>query len=1179
MNKKIKMTAVVHPFSSKQKRVEFDEGKTIQDMVTFVQPDTLKLRNAVVFINGKVIPKEIWDEHKPKKGELVEVRACPIPHGGGGGKDITRLVLTIAVVALSMATGGAALGLMGFSEAAIAAGGAWVTFAGAMYVGAAATIGMLAVNALCPVAVSSMDSLSGTTTQDSNTLYIEGSSNSIDPFGVVPVVLGKFRQPPRQGSKPYTEMIGDDQYIRMLFVWGVGPIEIDEDSMKIGDTLLSEFSDYQIEHREGYVTDEVLTLFPNAINEEAFTVALTAASDWITRTTTINADEIGLDISFAGGLVEYDASGNKQPRAVDVEIQYRETDSGDSWSSIDTTGDKFQATCDASWFNKTGDLLDSITFNGKKTSALRFGIRWGVSERTQYDVRVRRTTADTESTLISDLTYWTALRSIKIESPLNPPYPLAVTALVIKATDQLNGIIDNFSGEVTRVCPDWDSSTETWITRATQNPASLFRFILQGNGMAIPLEDSRIDLEALQDWHEFCTDKGFQFNQVRDYSASVWDTLRDVSAAGRAAPTMIDGKWSVVIDREQDSPVSVITPRNSFNFSSEKLFIDPPHGWRIRFSNEDEGYATDERRVYMDGYSDENATKFETLELLGVTDSDQIYKLGRWRIAQVLNQPERWTFKQDMEFLTYQRGNWIKIAHDVMIVGLAQGRVKEVTTDVSNNVISIELDEEVIMEAGKDYGVVIRTLENPGLSSQIVTEEGTTNTLTFSDAIPGIGSPAEGAISVGDIVCFGEFEEETEDATVIAIIPDNNLQATIIAVPYRPAIYDCDSEEIPEFTTVITESSEIPVPNVTSIVSDETAMIISSTGSLKIRIGINFDPLNINIFGTGNELIVQIRQHGTDENFYPAVIEEAGSGYVFLGDIRTSEVVDIRLRWKINGRLLPGPWYTLSSYTVVGRSQTPSALVNMTISAFGAQALIRWDKPSEIDVLYGGEVEFRHSPLMTSATWGGSVSIGQAAMARTLFAVLPLKEGTYLARVYDVDGNPSETISTVTTKQVSVNSFSSVDTMDEAPDFLGDHNDTEESAGALKLIDGSPAVLSGDYQFATGIDLSSVKNVRITTRLTVSIYNVNDDIDDRLSKLDTWEDFDGSIVGGADARIYIRHTDDNPAGSPVSWSSWERLDSAEFNARAYECYVALERESEDYNILISELGIDIDELA
>ncbi len=1178
MNKSVKLSALTHPFSSERKLLEFKEGATIRDMIVTAQPDTAKLRHAIVFINGKMIPRSAWATHTPKAGELVEARACAVPFGGGddGGKNVLRIVLTIAVIALSVFLGPEIAPFLLPPTASAAT----VATVSAIASAVVASAGMLAVNSLCAVKPASLASLSGTQgTTDSASLFLEGTSNSLKPFSPVPVVLGKHRMTPPLGSKPYTEMIGDDQYFRMLFVWGIGPISIDLTSLKIGDTLLTNFTDYQIEHREGYSTDLPLTLFPDAVSEENFTAALTQAAGWLTRTTTVNADEISLDILF-NGLVQFDETGNKQSRAVNVEIEYRKTYTEGDWLKIDTTDPKFKTSFDSSWLNITSGDLDSITFTGKKAAALRFGIRWGVEERAQYDVRVRRTTVDTSSTLISDLTYWTALRSIKIESPVDSSVPLAMTALVIKATDQFNGIVDDFSGVVTRVCNDWDADTGTWIERVSQNPASLFRFVLQGNGMAVPLADARIDLTALQDFHEFCTAKGFKFNMVRDYSSSVWDTLRDICAAGRAAPTMVDGKWSVVIDREQTAPVSIITPRNSFDFSAEKFFIDPPHGWRIQFSNEDQDYATDERRVYRDGYSDANASKFETLELLGVTDPDQVFKLGRWRMSQVLNQPERWTFKQDMEYLTYRRGDWVKIAHDVMIVGLATGRVKSVILGDDNAVAGVVLDENCVMEAGKTYGLVIRTLTNPSLTGQVETIAGAQTTLSFTEPIAGIGSPPEAAIAEGDLFCFGELGEETEDAQVISISPNSNLQATVVAVPYRTANYAHEDEEIPAFITKISTAAVIPAPTVRSIVSDETAMVISSTGSLKIRVGITYDPLSSSIFGNGTEFVIQIRQHGTNEPFYPAVIEEQGEGYVYIGDVRSKEVVDIRMRFKVNGKLIPGPWTTVSGYTVVGRSSYPSPLTNMTISAFGAQAMIRWDKPSEIDVLYGGEVAFRHSPLMTGATWGESVSIGQSSLARTLFAVLPLKEGTYLARVYDVDGNPSETITSVTTKQVSVNEFVSVTSLDEAPDFLGTHSGTEVSSNALKLIDGaSPVVMSGTYHFAEGIDLGAVSRVRLTTRLTVSIYAVNDLIDSRLSNIDDWADFDGSVISDVDAKVYVRHTDDDPAISAPAWSAWERLDSAEFEARGFEFYVVMDRDNVDYNMLISELGVDVEKLA
>lgn len=1170
----VRVSAITHPFSTKRIDLTLPEGLTISQMLTLAQPDEKQLEHAIVFIKGERIPKEYWPSYKPAKGVLLEVRAFPIPSGGGGdggGKNILRVVMMIAVVAFAAWAGpGLAAFFLGVKVAEVGA------FASAMATGIISAVGMLAVNAICPVRAPKLSQLSSQQGQqnDSPTLFIEGASNEIRPFSPVPVILGKYRMTPPLGSKPVTEVIGDKQYIRMLFIWGIGPIEFDMSSFKIGETLLSDFVGVQVEHREGYDDDEPLTLFPDTIDQQDFSILLTQAASWITRTSDAEADELSVDITFPQGLVTFDDSGSRGDRSVSVEIEYRLV--GDSpWLKIDTAGARFQTTAASSWFSLSGTDLLSIAFNQNRTSAIRHGIRWGVATRGQYEIKIRRTTTDTTSTQIYDQTMWTALRTITAEDPVNSLVPVAKTAIVIQATDQLNNVIDDFNAIVTTVCPDWDDDTDTWIERATQNPSSLFRHVLQGNGSSAPLPDSRIDIETLQEWHELCTAKGYKFNMVRDFTASIWDTLADIASAGRAAPTQIDGKWSVVIEQEQENPASFITPRNSFDFKAEKIFITPPHGWRINFPNENEDYRFDERRVYRDGYTDANATLFESLELPGVTDPDQIYKLGRFRIAQALNQPERWMWKQDMEYLTYRRGSMVAVTHDVLLVGLKSGRIKSVVLS-GTDVIGLTLDEEVTMTEGTNYGIAIRTQSNASLTAQVVTVAGTTNVLTITTPISGVGSPATPAVVAGNIFGFGVLGQETDFASILSIIPENNFRAQIIAIPYREAIFNVDTEDIPEFETNLTPLTVIPAPNVRSTVSDETVMTLGAGDVPTVRIRVSYDPLNSNLFGVEPVLIMQMRRSGTNEPYFAANIDAQESGNVFFKGVMSGETWDIRLRFSIPNRL-PGPWATIPNHLVVGRSTPPAPLADMTISVFGSMALIRWDRPTELDVLFGGEVVFRHSPALEGATWGESVTIGQSAMARTLFAVMPLVPGTYLARVFDVAGNPSEEITTVTTNQASVHEFVNVDSLDEAPAWLGVKDGTVEDGGALKIDTSlSPRILSGTYDFAQGIDLGTVSRVRITKRTAVVNFNINDNIDSRMDNMDSWEDFDGSLQAGADARVFVRHTDDDPAGSPVAWSAWERLDSAEFEARAFQFSIELTADSENYNILINELGVDID---
>ncbi|MBD4185358.1 hypothetical protein GUH45_17240, partial [Xanthomonas citri pv. citri] len=64
------------------------------------------------------------------------------------------------------------------------------------------------------------------------------------------------RMTPPYGAEPYTEVQGDDQYLRLLFVWGYGPLDISD--IKIGETDISEYDGVEIETRQGYAGDSAL---------------------------------------------------------------------------------------------------------------------------------------------------------------------------------------------------------------------------------------------------------------------------------------------------------------------------------------------------------------------------------------------------------------------------------------------------------------------------------------------------------------------------------------------------------------------------------------------------------------------------------------------------------------------------------------------------------------------------------------------------------------------------------------------------------------------------------------------------------------------------------------------------------------------------------------------------------
>ena len=112
-----------------------------------------------------------------------------------------------------------------------------------------------------------------------------GARNQMAPFEPIPVVLGKHRVTPFYGALPYTEDVGDDQYLRALFIVGYGPLDITD--IRIGETPITEFEDVEYEVKEGYASDTAQTLYPRQVIEEAVSITLEGPTDDIADSNTI----------------------------------------------------------------------------------------------------------------------------------------------------------------------------------------------------------------------------------------------------------------------------------------------------------------------------------------------------------------------------------------------------------------------------------------------------------------------------------------------------------------------------------------------------------------------------------------------------------------------------------------------------------------------------------------------------------------------------------------------------------------------------------------------------------------------------------------------------------------------------------------------------------------------------
>lgn len=753
-------------FDSTAQRIAFDmpAGSTVQDVVTAALPGATAreldfVRVALVSDKGSVIIAQArWNRVKPRPGIRVVIRVVP-------GKDALRAILQIVV-----------------SIAAIALGQFWAApLAGAIGVSTQVAQGVIAlgvnvlggllINALIPPPKPSDN-------EQKPTFAITGWKNELRLDGIVPDVLGELRYAPPFGATSYTEIVGDFLYVRAVFNFGYGPLSMSD--FRLGDTSLAEYDEFQTETRDGLPTDGPLTFYPRQVVEEPVGAELTrpkprndlgdviagdAIETPVIRVTGPDAKGASIIVGFPAGCVSIDKKGRSKTITVDFRIRQR-------------------LSGETEW-----QLVDTLSVTARKLEAFYRQYTWDFATRGRYEIEVTRMRPEDTSSSVQSRSSWVALQTLRPEYPFNLSKPLALVALRIKATHQLNSTLDSFNAYARRKCLDWDHETETWVERYTRNPAALFRYVLQSKANAWPVPDAGIDLPLLQEWHDFCRVKGLKYDRVIDFSTSFREVLAEIAGAGRARQRHDGVKWGVVIDRPQALELTdYISPRNAHQFSAGRAYVNPPHGVRVSFLDWTNDNKPAERLIPWPGHTgDIDIT--EQWPLPGKTDPDEVWRETRRRMYESIHRPNVYSVIQDGNARVATRGDRVAGSFPRIDKTQVASRVKSVTGNL------VEIDELVTMKAGKDYAVRFHRYANDAdqvgqsvLRTVVrMVGEGCTFTLSGDGYKP----------AAGDLIFFGEASTESFSLIVTGVEAGENFAGLYRLVDAAPIIDELTDAEVP----------------------------------------------------------------------------------------------------------------------------------------------------------------------------------------------------------------------------------------------------------------------------------------------------------------------------------------------------------------------------------------------
>ena len=209
--------------------------------------------------------------------------------------------------------------------------------------------------------------------------------------------------------------------------------------------------------------------------------------------------------------------------------------------------------------------------------------------------------------------------------------------------------------------------------------------------------------------------------------------------------------------------------------------------------------------------------------------------------------------------------------------------------------------------------------------------------------------------------------------------------------------------------------------------------------------------------------------------------------------------------------------------------------------------------------------------------------------------MVPLAAGTYLLKAVDSTGNESAEAAAVAVvvSRPELYRLNVVATIDEDPDWAGDMDGVYAEAGNLRLtgtldIDDVELIsalgdwdtaggvaAAGIYSFANSLDLGGVYTSRVRASVNFTGYVTDLLVDSRLDDISAWASWDGTSPDGLSAKIEMRFTEDDPAGSPA-WSDWVPVLVADVRARAFEFRLVLASDSPTHNLEVSAAGVTVD---
>ena len=967
MAKVITYSNILNPLERKTKEIE---ANTAYELLETMDIDR-EVYEVIVSKNQEIIEGDF----EIKEGDIITVSI--VPQGGGSSKSILGTVAMIALVAVAPYAAGAMMG----ATAGMVSAGLYGGLTGSLIFGGlqAAIIvgGGMLVNSLLMPQTPSFNASTLDNLQSSPTYSWDVIGNSIEQGKPVPILYGTHRVTPPLVSK-FVETKDNLQYINLLYAVADGVTTIDGNSVYINDETIRNYNDVEVYTRDGSNEQNIIGIFDDVISDKQINRKL--STEWVYTNTdgnTVSGIEVGLVASQGIWYVADD--GKLVDNTVKVQIEYYRNG---QWIAMATDNIESGEIILGYWLKRNSDSY--LKFSTKQ-DALDYQIgnykpqpieTSSILPDNAYPTDWYRIYVESE-TIISEVKYaeitnneQTALRkTFKVQGLPEDSYQVrarfyeepqtgsrygstmyfeylqetitddftypntALLGLRILATDQLSGSLPRVS---------------VIASNSLNNPSDVCKDILERSGENL----SSAELTKFTEWKNNCIDRGYTCNIYFDSVYTVRKALDIVGLLGRGSVIQFGSKWSVIIDKPDETPVQgfLFTMGNITKDSFNEQFLplqDRANKIEITYYDDTADYAPQILEVSNATYDTVDTVITSSINYVGCTNKDMALRYAKYLLNCNRYLTITQSFEVDTEAMICRVGDVIKVAHDLPQIGYS-GRIVSATTS------EIVLDREVLMEAGESYYIEIRYSDTDQIvTANVVNSETETDTIEISPALTK-------APTKHDIYSFGTTNRTSKKMRVLNITKGAKQRSKITAIEYIEDIYN-DSEQIEAFSE---STFGLKGLSLTETISYTNTSVVST-----ITASWRGESLYYNVY------VNNVFYATTYNNTIDIAGKEAPETY-------TVKIVDSRGA-EVNGKI-----------TLIGRFAPPEPPTNFKAIQNGNIVRFNWTKSIALDV--------EKYEIRAGVTWESSFKIGLVGNVNT-FEWFPDMNRTYRFWIKSLD--------------------------------------------------------------------------------------------------------------------------------------------------------------------------------